>query len=109
MARPDRPLVSVVFSFRNEADNIPTLVARLEKMFASQDTDYEVIFVNDASTDASLSLLVAERERNPRITIVNMSRRFGVVEGVMVAGRRSGTWTRTDRGGGVTKTSYATP
>ena len=83
MARPARPLVSVVFSFRNEADNIPTLVGRLEKMFAGQDVDYEVIFVNDASTDASLSLLVAERQRNPRITIVNMSRRFGVAEGVI--------------------------
>ena len=83
MTRPDRPLISVVFSFRNEADNIPTLVARLEAMFAGQNVDYEIVFVNDSSTDASLSLLVAERQRNPRITIVNMSRRFGVAEGVI--------------------------
>ncbi len=83
MTRPDRPLISVVFSFRNEADNIPTLVARLDAMFAGQNVDYEIVFVNDSSTDASLSLLVAERQRNPRITIVNMSRRFGVAEGVI--------------------------
>ena len=83
MARPDRPLISVVLSFRNEADNIPTLVARLEKMFAGENVDYEVLFVNDASTDASLSLLIAERQRNPRVKIVNMSRRFGVAEGVI--------------------------
>ena len=83
MTRADRPLISVVFSFRNEADNIPTLVSRLEKMFGGVQADYEVIFVNDASTDASLSLLVAERQRNPRITVVNMSRRFGVAEGVI--------------------------
>ena len=38
MTRPDRPLVSVVFSFRNEADNIPTLVSRLDKMFAGAAT-----------------------------------------------------------------------
>ncbi len=81
--RPARPLVSVVLSFRNEAENIPTLVARLEKMFEPQDVDYEVIFVNDASTDSSLSLLMHERQRNARIKIVNMSRRFGVAEGVM--------------------------
>ena len=81
--RPDRPLVSVVLSFRNEAGNIPTLVARLDRMFAAEHADYEAVFVNDASTDASFTLLMAERERNPRIRIVNLSRRFGVAEGVM--------------------------
>ena len=81
--RPDRPLVSVVLSFRNEAGNIPALVARLDKAFAGQNADYEAVFVNDASTDASLPLLMAERERNGRIRIVNMSRRFGVAEGVI--------------------------
>jgi polyisoprenyl-phosphate glycosyltransferase len=83
MTRPDRPLISVVLSFRNEADNIPILLERLETMFAGENVEYEVIFVNDASTDASLSLLVAERQRNPRVKIVNMSRRFGVAEGVI--------------------------
>ena len=52
MARPDRPLVSIVLSFRNEAANIPTLISRLDKMFAGENADYEVLFVNDASTDA---------------------------------------------------------
>jgi polyisoprenyl-phosphate glycosyltransferase len=83
MARPDRPLISVVLSFRNEAGNIPTLVARLDKMFGGQNVDYELLFVNDASTDASLPLLMAERQRNARVKIVNMSRRFGVAEGVI--------------------------
>jgi dolichol-phosphate mannosyltransferase len=72
-----------VLSFRNEADNIPTLVRRLETMFAGETATYELVFVNDASTDASLSLLLGERQRNPRVTIVNMSRRFGVAEGVI--------------------------
>ena len=83
MARADRPLISVVLSFRNEADNIPTLIARLDKMFAGESLDYEILFVNDASTDKSLALLLAERERNPRVKVVNMSRRFGVAEGVL--------------------------
>jgi dolichol-phosphate mannosyltransferase len=78
-----RPLISVVLSFRNEAENIPTLVSRLASMFAGQDVDYELVFVNDDSTDSSLALLLQERERNSRVTIVNMSRRFGVAEGVL--------------------------
>ena len=32
-----------------------------------------------------------------------------VVEGTMVAGRRSGTWTRTDKAGQVTTTTVTTP
>jgi dolichol-phosphate mannosyltransferase len=76
-------LVSVVLSFRNEAENIPVLVARLTAMFAAQAVDYELIFVNDASTDRSLEVLVAERQRNPRVRVLNLSRRFGVAEGVL--------------------------
>ena len=53
-----RPLVSVVLSFRNEADNIPTLIARLAAMFAGEPVDYELVFVNDDSTDASLETLL---------------------------------------------------
>src|ERR1700694_3456812 len=78
-----QPLVSVVLSFRNEAGNIPTLVSRLDTMFAGRRLDYELLFVNDASTDASLSILQCERERNPRVKILDMSRRFGVAEGVL--------------------------
>ena len=78
-----RHLVSVVLSFRNEAETIPALVSRLDRMFDKAEIEYELLFVNDASTDASLTLLLSERERNPRIKILNMSRRFGVSEGVL--------------------------
>jgi glycosyltransferase involved in cell wall biosynthesis len=82
-ARSGRVLVSVVFSFRNEAENIRALIARLEAVFASEEADYELIFVNDASTDASLELLMKEHARNPNVKVVNLSRRFGVAEGVL--------------------------
>ena len=75
-----KPLVSVVLSFRNEAETLPTLIARLEKMFATQPVEYELIFVNDASNDASLQILTSARSSNPRIKILTMSRRFGVAE-----------------------------
>ena len=73
-------LVSVVFSFRNEDENIRALIARLEAMFRTEDAEYELLFVNDASTDRSVAILTEERVRNPRVKIVNMSRRFGVAE-----------------------------
>lgn len=74
------PLVSVVFSFRNERQNIPTLIARLDAMFGRTGVDYELLFVNDASDDGSLEALIDARSRNPRVKVINMSRRFGVSE-----------------------------
>jgi dolichol-phosphate mannosyltransferase len=59
-------------------------------MFAGQDVDYELVFVNDDSTDASLATLLQERERNPRVKIVDMSRRFGVAECVLAGMAASG-------------------
>jgi polyisoprenyl-phosphate glycosyltransferase len=79
-SRPAASRVSVVLSFRNERENIPTLIRRLDAMFSTQSVEYEVVFVNDASTDGSLEVLLAERERNSRVKIINMSRRFGVAE-----------------------------
>jgi dolichol-phosphate mannosyltransferase len=76
-------LVSVVLSFRNEAENIPALIRRLDSVLTAARVQYELVFVNDASTDASLSILLDERARNPRVKIVNLSRRFGVAEGVL--------------------------
>jgi dolichol-phosphate mannosyltransferase len=80
VSTPARPLVSVVFSFRNEAENLPVLVSRLATMFAAEPVDYELLFVNDASSDASIEVLTGLRAANPRVKIVNMSRRFGVAE-----------------------------
>ena len=76
----ERPLISVVFSFRNERQNIPTLITRLDAMFARTDVNYELLFVNDASDDGSLEALIDQRARNPRVKVINMSRRFGVSE-----------------------------
>ena len=73
-------LASVVFSFRNEEKNLPLLIKKIQEQFSKLDTwDYEMIFVNDDSTDRSLSILHEEREKDPRIKIITMSRRFGVV------------------------------
>jgi dolichol-phosphate mannosyltransferase len=83
-----RALVSVVLSFRNEAATIAALVARLEAVFAAERLDYELVFVNDASTDASLETLLRLRARNPRVMVLNMSRPFGVAECVL-AGLRA--------------------
>jgi dolichol-phosphate mannosyltransferase len=71
-------LLSLVFSFRNEEENIPELVKRCVAALGQvQDLTYEFIFVDDASTDNSFRLLQTMQQENP-IKIVSMARRFGV-------------------------------
>jgi glycosyltransferase involved in cell wall biosynthesis len=82
-------LLSVVFSFRNEEEVLPELVRRSEAVLPETGWDYELIFVNDASNDASLELLLAMRERNRRIKIISMSRTFGVAPCVMAGIRHA--------------------
>jgi glycosyltransferase involved in cell wall biosynthesis len=77
------PTLSVVLSFRNEAEVIPELIGRLAKALDGAGIPFELIFVNDASTDASLAILAEHRARDPRVKVVNMSRRFGVAPCVM--------------------------
>jgi polyisoprenyl-phosphate glycosyltransferase len=77
---PSKNLISIVFSFRNEEKVIPELLNRLQTVLKPLPFDYEVIFVNDASTDNSLALLLDISNKDKRIKIINMSRRFGFPE-----------------------------
>ena len=71
-------LISIIFSFRNEEKNLTELVNRVSKVFTNIDNwNYELIFVNDSSTDNSEKLLTDLLSKYP-ITLINMSRRFGV-------------------------------
>ena len=71
-------LLSIVFSFRNEEGNIEPLVKRIsDTMQKIENWKYELIFVNDDSTDNSENILDKLQENYP-IKIINMSRNFGV-------------------------------
>lgn len=78
------PFISVVLSFFNEEENIPELVKRLRAVLTSICGDrFELIFVNDASTDRSVELLKELAAGRRDIKVVNMSRNFGVSVCVM--------------------------
>tara|TARA_Y100001935_G_scaffold224048_1_gene200015 strand:- start:184 stop:1116 length:933 start_codon:yes stop_codon:yes gene_type:complete len=71
-------LLSIVFSFRNEEGNIDPLVKRISTtMEKIENWDYELIFVNDDSTDKSEEILLNLQKNHP-IKIINMSRNFGI-------------------------------
>ena len=59
---------------------MPELIRRLVVVLSKEPEEYELVFINDSSTDGSSELLLQARAENPRIKIVNTSRRFGMVE-----------------------------
>jgi len=70
-------LLSVVIPAFNEELVIGECVKRVQAVLRKMACDYEIIFVNDASTDATLSLLLEEKAKDPRIKILDFSRNFG--------------------------------
>ena len=75
-AGPD-VFLSTVVPIYNEADNIRPFFDRLNKILDALGETYEIICVDDGSTDESVDLLIAERSRNPAVKIVRLSRNFG--------------------------------
>jgi len=68
-AAPD-PVLSVVIPVYNEEAGLPALFARLYAALDALRTSYEIIFVNDGSTDRSAALLREQFQRRPDVTRV---------------------------------------
>jgi glycosyltransferase involved in cell wall biosynthesis len=71
-------LVSVVFSFRNEDENIAELVTRTVAALDKSNVRRELIFVNDCSDDRSSEILDGYAKQDRTIKIINMARRCGI-------------------------------
>ena len=70
--------VSVVIPVYNEASNIPELFKQLKSVLDSTQKTFEILFIDDGSTDGSMSLLTGLYQKNRGIVrVVNFSRNFG--------------------------------
>jgi glycosyltransferase involved in cell wall biosynthesis len=69
--------LSLVVPCYNEEAVLDRLFARLEPVLEALGLSYEIICVNDGSRDGTLEGLLAHRERNQAIKILDLSRNFG--------------------------------
>ena len=69
--------ISVVAPVFNEQDIIPEFYARLTHTMQEIDKDYEVILVDDGSTDRTSEIIRRLNEADPRLTALHFSRNFG--------------------------------
>jgi glycosyltransferase involved in cell wall biosynthesis len=72
-----RELVTVVIPVLNEAANLNGLLDRLRPVLGGLGVRWEVLFVDDGSSDDTLRVLKALNQRDQRITAISLSRNFG--------------------------------
>jgi glycosyltransferase involved in cell wall biosynthesis len=69
--------LSVLIPVYNEEGNLSLLCDKLEAVLKKTERAYEIIFVDDGSSDRTLEVLLDFRERNPNVKIISFSRNFG--------------------------------
>lgn len=91
-----RVVLSVVIPVFDEADVLPLLVERLRPVLDGLEGPYEVIAVDDGSTDTSAALLEGFRRRWPQLRIVGLRANSGH-QAALSAGlvRARGRWVVT--------------
>lgn len=69
--------VSIVVPLYNEEGNIEELYRELATVLQGNGYAYEILFINDGSTDATPGLLETIAENDERVVLVNFRRNFG--------------------------------
>ena len=69
--------LSVVIPVYNEEDNIRLLHERLRKALDPLNQEYEMLFVDDGSTDRTLSILEEIESTDSRLIVLSLRRNFG--------------------------------
>ena len=70
-------MISVVVPLLNEEHTLETLYAQIASALEPQSDEFEVIFVDDGSTDGSLSVLTRMHEELANVVVVHLRRNFG--------------------------------
>ncbi len=69
--------LSIVIPLFNEEENIPILYKKLKENLDPLGKEYEILFVDDGSTDRTLSILEEIQSRDKKVIILSLRRNFG--------------------------------
>lgn len=69
--------ISVVIPLYNEDESLPELTAWIERVMKENGFTYEILFIDDGSTDRSLEVIHDLAGRNENIHAVSFSRNYG--------------------------------
>ncbi|MBX3053602.1 MAG: glycosyltransferase family 2 protein [Caldilineaceae bacterium] len=77
MAAPNPVTLSIIVPIFNEEAVIPELYRRITAVMEGIDINWEMVCINDGSQDRSVEMLLALRQTDPRIKLLDFSRNFG--------------------------------
>lgn len=71
------PLLSFVLPVYNEHESLTTLHRRITEVMRDRPERFEMVFVDDGSTDASIKVLTGLHREDPNVRVVQLRRNFG--------------------------------
>jgi glycosyltransferase involved in cell wall biosynthesis len=71
------PILSFVLPVYNERDSLRTLHQKITETMKGRPESYEMVFVDDGSTDGSIEVLTALHQSDPCVKVVQFRRNFG--------------------------------
>ncbi|OGW54164.1 MAG: glycosyl transferase [Nitrospirae bacterium RBG_13_43_8] len=69
--------LSVIIPLYNEEENIPLLYEKLKEYLNSLEKEYEILFIDDGSTDRTLSILEEIQSKDNKVIVLSLRRNFG--------------------------------
>ena len=80
---PARVAISVIVPAKNEEKNLPILIERLFTVLRDQPEPFEVIVVNDGSTDDSIRVLRTLAATQKELRVIDLARNYGQTAAMM--------------------------
>ncbi len=81
MSTAKRPLLSIIVPVKDEEDGVAPFVERvgpiLNSVAGNKAGDWEILFIDDGSTDATMAAIILANQNEPRVRAVSLSRNFG--------------------------------
>ncbi|MBI3005905.1 MAG: glycosyltransferase family 2 protein [Ignavibacteriales bacterium] len=71
------PSVSIVIPLRDEEESLPELHSHIRTVLKNMKVSYEVIFIDDGSSDGSFRVLQDLHEKYPEVKVIRFRRNFG--------------------------------
>lgn len=69
--------ISIVVPLYNEAESLPELEQWISRVMAEHGFTYEILFINDGSTDSSWDVICSLARKNPAVKGVSFRRNYG--------------------------------
>ena len=82
--------LSVALPVFNEKENLPELYSKLKGVLKKLKKSYEIIFVDDGSTDGSYNVMKEIQKKDNRVKIIKFGRNFGKSTALSAAFKKAG-------------------